>query len=60
MGTDWIAVACLVCCAFTSVGLAAEHQSPIKLGRHRQLFIDNHVIAEMRGVRRVLNETRGV
>jgi len=58
MGTDWISVACLLCCTFTSVGLAAERPSPIKLGPHRQLFIDDYVIAEMRGVKQVLNQPR--
>ena len=39
-----------------SVGLAAAQEQPIKMGRYRQLFVDNHVIAEMQGVRQVLNQ----
>ena len=33
-------------------------QLPIRMGRHRQLFIDDYVIAEMQGVKQVLNQPK--
>ena len=33
-------------------------EGPIKMGKHRQLFVDDYVIAEMRGVSKVLNQPR--
>ena len=34
----------------------ANAAEPLVLGQHRQLFVDNYVIAEMQGVKQVLNE----
>ena len=39
-------------------GSAGGQERPILLGKHRQLFVDDHAIAQMDGVRRVLNRPR--
>ena len=44
--------ACVLC--FFSVR-ATSGETPIEVGRWRQLFVDDYLVAEMAGVRRVLN-----
>ncbi len=41
-----------------AAGSAGGQERSIQLGKHRQLFVDDYVIAQMVGVRRVLNRPR--
>ena len=47
---------CVLILLLTSVGLAADEREPIELGQHRQLFVDDYVIADMQDVKQVLNQ----
>lgn len=55
-------VAGMVFCVVTIVLAAANRVSavdhPIRLGKYRQLFVDDYIIAEMRGVKRVIHKAK--
>ena len=55
MNNGRIMILCVLTLAFTSVDFSGDQDKPMKLGRYRQLFVDDHLIGEMQGVKQVLN-----
>src|SRR5437867_2929497 len=47
----------LNCASVVHADAARDERGPIHLGRYRQLFVDDHVIEQMHGVRRVVNRS---
>jgi len=53
---EWLVISvCGACVLAVSAAGAASGERPIEVGRWRQLFVDDYVVAEMAGVQRVLN-----
>ena len=44
--------------AFVSGDVVLAAEPPIVVGEYRQLFVDDHLVAHMRGVKRVLNQAK--
>ena len=58
MNTYLLASACICGLLFAPEGSPINQDEPVEMGQYRQLFVDDHVIAEMHGVTRVLNQPK--